>query len=171
VRTVTLQLMSLRLVRRSEWLCSVCGALLFLSLFSTWYKGAHTSVGYSAWQSFGVIDLAVLVLAVMAICIAPVFSVRKLVAVGTALNALTAGLAPVVAVAVGYRALVLPKLDASAVSRSYGLWAGLALCVLIVLWTWMSLRDERFPGPHGRDACARVVTLAELEGPSTEAGQ
>jgi multidrug transporter EmrE-like cation transporter len=167
----TLQLMSLRLVRRGEWLCGVCGALLFLSLFFTWYKGVRTSVGYSAWQSFGVIDIAILVLAVMAICIVPVFSLRKLVAAGTALTALTAGLAPLVVVAVGYRALVLPKLDTTAVSRSYGLWTGLGLCVLTALCTWMSLRDERFAGPHGRDASARLVTLAELESPSTKAGQ
>jgi hypothetical protein len=163
--------MDLRLVRRSEWLCGASGALLFLSLFSTWYKGVHTSVGYSAWQSFAVIDIAMLVLAVMAICIVFVFSLRKLVAVGTALNALTAGLAPLVALAVAYRALVVPKLDFSGVSRSYGLWAGLGLCILIALWAWMSLRDERFAGPHGSDPSARLVKLSELGAPQTKAGQ
>jgi hypothetical protein len=102
------------------------GAALLATTFLPWYHGP-AGVGANAWEAFGLLDL--LLLAVALLAIAP-FAATALEAAVPRLELSLALLAAAscAAILVAYRLLNPPGADNEATSVALGAWLGLLVC-------------------------------------------
>jgi hypothetical protein len=144
--------MNLVRVRPAEWLAAAAGALLFASLFATWYPAAGVAPGFTGyaplggfgtgWQAFAVADIVLTVLAATGPALLFAQATRDSPAVPTALSAAAvfAGLVATIVVIVH----LLARPDGSGLGA--GAWLGLAGALGLLAAGWRSTAEEAVPG-------------------------
>lgn len=159
--------MDLRRLRLQEWAAGACGAALIASTFLHWYRVGPER--RDAWQALGALDVALALVALMAIAVAVVTAAHRSQAVPTALEALLVLLGLIATVwlivrvvsppgwtpqhgprATGYR----PGTDVLA-----GAFVGLVSCLGLTLAAMAGIRDDRFPKAVTDAARVDVPTL------------
>ncbi|HEX8648210.1 MAG TPA: hypothetical protein VF715_15050 [Thermoleophilaceae bacterium] len=162
--------MDVRRLRIWEWLTGLAGLALLLLLFVEWYElGVDRSVGVNAWESFAVLDVVLAIVALMAIAVAVMAAVHNTPAVSLAIASLLLTIGTLTFIALAVRAIFEPTIDFEGielsdeyVTRSIGLWLGLATTALLTLGSFGCMRDERFPRAARADV--PVETLPPPEG-------
>ena len=143
---------------RGELIAGVCGALLFVFMFFTWYsvgsvetgigeldvgaaaESLGVDTGLNAWQAFDFIDLVLLLAVVVSVTTAVMAAASSGVNLPVAGSALTAGLGVLATVLVLYR-LINPPGDQD-VERDIGAWLGLLACAGIAIGGWLAMQEE-----------------------------
>jgi hypothetical protein len=148
--------MDLRRLRAGEWIVGVAGLALLVSLFLPWYDGR------SAWESLGVLDAILALVALSAMAIPVVTAAYRAPALPLAHQSLTALVGSGALLLVVGRVLNLPD---SATGRDLGLWLGLAATVGVVAGALLAMRDERraAPGKHNDLTGVPVPAAREIE--------
>ena len=143
--------MDLRLdrLRRGELIAAAGGVLLLVVMFLDWYAAGGAdgvaSQGFTAWQSFGVLDAILALVALLAIVLAGLAVTQHSPALPVAASVVTAATGILAALLVLYRILNQPGPN-DFVEVRYGAFLGL-LCVLAVAaggWGAMSEDDASF---------------------------
>jgi uncharacterized membrane protein len=145
----------LRRLRPQEWLTGLCGAVLIASTFLHWYGAGRAK--RNAWESFGALDVLLVLVGLMAVALAIVTAAHRAQAVPTAIGSLLVLLGVVVSAWLVYRVASPPDVAASVPSgprstgyrpgteRELGLWIGLVACLGTTVAALASIRDDRFP--------------------------
>lgn len=141
--------MDIRRLRPADWLSGLAGLVLLLSLWAPWYEVADG--GLTAWESFVVVDLWLLLLALMAIAIPLITAARDSPSVPVALDALTITVGAIAVLLMLWRLLALPD-GAVTTGRGWGVWLGAVATLAAFAGAWWALRDES--GPHLKPAPA-----------------
>ena len=131
--------MDLRRLRVEEWIAAACGLGLLVALFLDWYRAG--SAERSGWEAFAALDVALALVALMAIALAAVAAFHRSQAVPLAIGALLVLVGLIATVWLVVRVASPPD----AAKREAGLWIGLAACVGATLSALVSIRDDRFP--------------------------
>jgi hypothetical protein len=143
-----------RRLRVQEWIAGAAGAVLVVSLFLEWYgAGAKT---WTAWQSFGTLDVVLAVAGLMAIALAVVAVVHRTQAVPLAIGSLLVLLGVVASAWLVFRVASPPD---GVTHREAGLWIALVACLAVTIAALASIRDERFPRAVVDAAQAEPTTL------------
>src|SRR5215210_4642374 len=108
--------MDLRRLRAGEWITALSGVVLAVCLFLPWYSAS--SVDYSAWEAFAVVDVMLQMLALLAVGLLILTSVQPTAAVGVAADALLTLVAGAVAIATFIRVMNIPGSLGSGVERA-----------------------------------------------------
>lgn len=144
--------MNLVRVRTAEWLAGAAGALLFISLFVTWYPAAGVKPGFTGyaplggygtgWQAFAVADVVLTVLAATGPALLLAQATRESPALPSFLSAASvcAGFAATIVVVV--HLLVRP--DGSGLGA--GAWLALAGALGLLVSGWRSMAAEHVRG-------------------------
>ena len=82
--------MDARRLRWEEWLAGLSGAVLFASLFLPWYRSEVNQVDYTAWQSFGSLDVLLAAVGLIGVALVIVTAVHPTAAVPIAMASLLA---------------------------------------------------------------------------------
>jgi len=148
--------MDLNRLRLGELVAGVCGVLLIIVMFLSWYgiggalgggladdvaKSAGVDVTVNAWQSFDFIDLLLFVTAIVAIGAAVLTATQRSVALPVAASVIVTGLGVLVTLLVAYRLLNEPGPD-KFIDIKFGAYLGFLICAGIALGGFMSMRDE-----------------------------
>ena len=145
--------MDLRRLRAGEWITSLAGLVLLVSLFLPWYDGA------SGWEALSVIDILVALVALVAIGMVPLTASQEVPAIPLAIQALLAIAAKVALILVIIR-VISPAGGAD--DREAGLWAALASTAVVLIGAWVAMRDERLSeGDRLTDLTGRPVASAQ----------
>ena len=160
--------MNPRRLRIGEWVTGIAGVALLAVMFLDWYEAGGT--GNNAWAAFSFLDVLLAVVALMAIAVALMAAAHDTPAVSLAIASLLITLASIATIAVIVRAISAPDVTLSGgahapeedITRSLGLWLGLATSALVTLGALATMRDERFP-PAARVEVP-VETLPPPEG-------
>ena len=134
--------MDLRRLRVGEWMVGACGVLLLVALFLPWYSDPSST----AWESFSVLDLILVLLALVAISVPIVTATHRVPALPLALESITALFGLLAVILVVIRVLNLPG---DLHGRDAGLWLGLVGTLGIAAGALIGMRDERL-SPLGR---------------------
>jgi hypothetical protein len=136
--------MDLRRLRAGDYVATLSGAALFVSLFLPWYSADGEEA--TAWQALTAIDVVLALVAALAVSLLPVTASQPVPAVPVALSAFVtlAGLIGLVLVLVR-----LASLPGAADGREWGLWLGLLAAIGMVVGAALAMRDERL-SPAGR---------------------
>ena len=139
-----------RRLRIWEWLTGLAGVVLLATTFLDWYEAAQGSV--SAWEAFSVLDVLIAIAAAMAVVTAVMAAVHNTPAVSLTLASLLLPVGSILTIALVVRAIALPEVTIAGVTapdddvtRSIGLWLGLAASVVVTGGALGCMRDERFP--------------------------
>jgi hypothetical protein len=133
--------MDLRRLRAGEWIISLSGLALLVSLFLPWYEPDRT-----AWKALAVNDVILLAVATAALALFVATATQSVPAVPIALEAIVALLGIVAAIVVVVRVIWLP---APADERDWGLWLGLVGALGVAAGGWVGVRDDRPPSFGG----------------------
>ncbi len=150
-------------LRRGEWIAGVGGVLLLVVMFLTWYEPAAYFSGprglygrvldsWTAWQAFSVIDLLLALTAVAAVALAVATATLRTDAIPLALAVVVNVLALLSTLLVAFRLFVdqpgfgLGYPDASVQNAAWA-YVGLAACLVLMLGSYLSLRDEDRSAP------------------------
>jgi glycerol uptake facilitator-like aquaporin len=148
--------MDLRRLRAGEWIAALSGALLLASLFVHWYhRGPVACIalagvkcpspeGFSAWEAFSVIDVALALVALFALALWVITASQPTAAIAIAMDALVTLLGIVATIVVIVRLANLPDLGPH-VGRTTGIYLALAGALGIVIGGWLGMQDERVP--------------------------
>jgi hypothetical protein len=148
-----------RRLRLGEWVAAGGGAALLVSLFLDWYgarvevdgTGIELRTGFTAWQSFDVLDIVLVVVALLAIALAVLQAMRDSQALPLAVGILTIASGALAVLLVAYRMINQPGPNEFIEVRA-GAWLGLFATLAIVVGGWESIREERVRGlPAGPD--------------------
>jgi len=142
--------MDLRRLRAGEWIAAVSGPALLVALFVPWYDGR------TGWQSLGVLDVVLAVVALAALAIPVVTAAHRVPALPLAHQSLTTLAGVLASVLVLIRVLNMPDWAAD---REWGLWLALAATLGIVVGCLVAMRDERL-SPEGRHTDLSGVPVA-----------
>ncbi|HKF80333.1 MAG TPA: hypothetical protein VKB17_05860 [Thermoleophilaceae bacterium] len=134
--------MDLRRLRAGEWIVSLSGIALLVSLFLPWYEPDRT-----AWEALAVSDVILLAVAAAALCVFVATATQRVPAVPIALEAIVALLGIVAAIVVMLRVIWLPD---PADGREWGLWLGLVGALGVAAGGWVGVRDDRPASFGGR---------------------
>lgn len=126
--------MDVRRLRAGEWIAGVAGLVLLASLFLSWYDGQ------SGWESLGILDVILLLVALDAIAIPFITAAYRVPALPLAHQSLTTLVASVAFLLVVGRVLNIPDW---ASTREGGLWLGLLATLGVVAGALIAIRDER----------------------------
>jgi len=164
--------MDLRRLRAGEWVASAFGLALLVALFLPWYGTGDTGGGtLSGWQSLGILDVLLAIVALSAFLIPVVTAFHRVPAVPLAHQSLTALAGVVALLLVLIRVLNMPDW---AVEREWGLWIALAASFGVTAGGLLAMRDERLTrqGRHTDLTGVPVARQREVETlpPRPEAG-
>jgi hypothetical protein len=172
-----------RRLRIWEWITGLAGVVLLGSTFLDWYEADYREFiqepGYSnvftaqgtlnAWEAFSVFDVLIAIVALMAIATAVMAAVHNTPAVSLALASLLLLVGTIFTIALVVRVIALPEVAIAGVTapdddvtRSIGLWLGLAASVVVTGGALGCMRDERFPRAARVDV--PIETLPPPEG-------
>ena len=157
--------MDLSRLRRGELIAGAAGVVLFILMFLNWFgideegvadidvedaeelteialsqdlSASATSLNLNAWESFGFIDIILLVTVAVAVGLAVATAVSRTVSLPIAASALTAGFGILATLLILYRLLDPPyELD-----RQFGVFLGLIAAAAIAYGGWLSMREE-----------------------------
>ena len=145
--------MDLRRLRAGEWITSLAGLVLLVSLFLPWYDGA------SGWEALSIIDILLALVALAAIGMVPLTASQEVPAIPLAIQALLAIAAKVALILVLIR-VISPAGGAD--DREAGLWVALAATAGVLIGAWVAMRDERLSdGDRLTDLTGRPVASAQ----------
>jgi hypothetical protein len=151
--------MDLRRLRSGEWLAVAGGVALLVSLFTNWYSARvkvdgsslELSQGFSAWESFTVIDVLLALIALAGIGLGAVQAAQTRPAMPLAAAVVTLVIGFVGVLLVAFRMLEQPG-ENQFIDLDAGAWLGLAATAAITAGAWLSMADERVrhipPGPE-----------------------
>jgi carbon starvation protein CstA len=135
-------------LRPGELIAAAGGVALLVVLFLDWYAAGGAggiSVGLSAWQAFGVTDVLLALVALVAIALAVITAARRSPALPVALSVITASLGILATLLVLYRLLNQPGPN-EFVAAELGVYLGLLCALAIAAGGWRSMRDETWEG-------------------------
>jgi carbon starvation protein CstA len=130
----------LRRLRLQEYLAGGFGVLLLVATFLDWYGDDGTKA--NAWESFGVLDVMLAVVGLMAIALAVLAAAPRAQAVPVAIGSLLVLIGLVTSVWLAFRVARTPG---DLPHREIGAWLGLAGCLGATASALWSIRDDRFP--------------------------
>lgn len=133
-------------IRPADAMTGAWGIALLVFLFMDWYT--RPQGGVNAWGAFGVLDLLLALVGLLALLVPVVTAARDTPAWPIALLALTTALAFLVGLFLLYRLLDQPGLDRD-VAVDAGAWLGSFALLGIFISAAIALRDERSPGIPG----------------------
>jgi hypothetical protein len=123
--------MTVSTARRFGLLVSLLGiSLLLVSFLSEWFAIAGRSV--DMWSAFGFVDVVVAVSALLAISVGPAALFRESQGLGVATATVSANLALVGTLLLGWRLIDPPDQDAV---REIGIWLGFGLQAAILAFS------------------------------------
>ena len=126
--------MDLRRLRAGEWIAGGAGLVLLVSLFLSWYDGR------SGWESLGILDVILALVALNATAIPIVTVAYPVPALPLAHQSLTTLVASVAFLLLVGRVLNIPDW---ADGREGGLWIALLATLGVVVGGLIAMRDER----------------------------
>jgi hypothetical protein len=138
-------------LRTGEKIAGASGVALILIMFIfDWFsvEGTGGLGGLNAWQSFGVIDLVLLLAAAAAITLAVVAATQSQVDMPVALSAITAGLGGLALLLVIFRIISPPEFDVFGegfeieTDRDIGVFLGLIATAGIAYGGWTAMQEE-----------------------------
>lgn len=135
----------MRRLRPPDYVTGAFGLLLLISLFAPWYEdtlGAGTTDG---WRSLGLIDIWLLITALLAMAVPVVTAVKDAPALPVAMDVLTAWVAFISALLVGYRLLSIANADFEN-GRSWGIFLAAVAVAGTFGGAWRAMRKENAPG-------------------------
>jgi hypothetical protein len=130
--------MDLRRLGAGEWMASISGVVLLVSLFLPWYEPSA-----SGWESLAAVDVLLALVAASGVLVGIVTAVQRVPAVPIATSALVMISATFGVLLVLFRMIDLPD---GAAGREWALWLGLAGAVGIAAGAFIAMRDEIRPG-------------------------
>jgi hypothetical protein len=130
--------MDLRRLGAGEWMASISGVVLLVSLFLPWYGPSA-----SGWESLAAIDVLLALVAASGMLVGIVTAVQRVPAVPIATSALVMISGTFGVLLVLFRVIDLPG---GAAGREWALWLGLAGAVGIAAGAFIAMRDEIRPG-------------------------
>ena len=133
-------------IRPADAMTGAWGLALLGSLFLDWYTQAEG--GFSAWGSFGVLDVLLALVALLAVSVPVVTAARDSPAWPVAALVLTTAFAFLVSFFLLYRLFDQPGLDGGAAVDA-GAWLGSIALLGVFVSSAVALRDERSPGVTG----------------------
>jgi hypothetical protein len=148
--------MDLSRLRRGEVIAALSAIALFVVMFFSWYgldsdiagplgeaiiKRSGVDTTASAWQSFEILDVFLVLVILVAIGLAVVTAARVSVAFPVAASVVTTILGFLATLFVLYRIINQPG-DNSVIAVKFGAWLGLLCCVGIFLGGYLAMRDE-----------------------------
>ncbi|HEU4703120.1 MAG TPA: hypothetical protein VFS37_11625 [Conexibacter sp.] len=148
-------------LRRGEKIAAVAAVVLFILMFFDWYTVSVSggllgglSVGGSAWQSFGFIDIVLLVTILAAIALAVLTATERSPALPVTLSVIVTALAGLATLLVLYRLIDTPVGDVPDgvdVSRTVWAFLGLVAVAAITYGGYLSMREEGSSFSDARD--------------------
>ncbi len=148
--------MDLRRLRAGELIAGAAGLVLLVSLFLSWYDGQ------SGWESLGIHDAILALVALDALAIPIVTAAYRAPALPLAHQSLTVLIAAVAVLLVLGRVLNIPDW---ADAREGGLWVAFLATLGVVAGGLLAIRDERRapPGEHTDLTGVPVAGPPEIE--------
>ena len=148
--------MELTRLRPGDWIAAGGGVALLFVMFLEWYAAGGTtevggrnieiSVGFTAWEAFGITDILLALAALTAIGLAAITATRRSPALPVAASVITTAVGVLATMLVFYRILNQPGPN-EFIEVKLPAFLGF-LCVLaIAVGGWQSLRDEEWPDP------------------------
>jgi hypothetical protein len=142
-------------LRPGELIAAAGGVALLVVMFLDWYAAGGTtevggrdieiSVGFSAWEAFGITDILLALAALTAIGLAVVTAARRSPALPVAASVITTTVGALATLLVLYRIVNQPGPN-EFIEVELPAFFGF-LCVLaIAAGGWRSMRDEEWPG-------------------------
>lgn len=136
-------------LRRGELIAGASGLALFIIMFVSWFgagdgpgvelaEAAGFDTSANAWQSFGFIDLVLLVTVIVSVGLAVATATARTVALPVAASAITAGLGILATILVLYRIIDPPE----EASREIGVFLGLIAAAGVAVGGWLSMEEE-----------------------------
>jgi hypothetical protein len=167
--------MELSRLRRGHLLAAAGGVALLVVMFLDWYSvgGADgvRAVGATAWQSFGLLDVLLALLALLGIALAVISAAQRSPALPAAMAVVTCSAGGIVLVLVLYRILNQPGPN-DLVEVKYGAFLGFLAVAAIAAggWDGMSDGDPAFDVSGGElDDRVPVLPAPPAGGPSEPA--
>jgi hypothetical protein len=148
--------MDVRRLRRGEVIAAVSAIALFVVMFLSWYgldsdiagpigeaiiKRSGLDTTATAWQSFEVLDVFLVIVILVAIGLAVITAARVSVAFPVAASVITTALGLLATLFVLYRIVNQPG-DNDVIAVKYGAWLGLLCCLGILIGGYLAMRDE-----------------------------
>jgi hypothetical protein len=135
-------------LRRGEQIAVIAAIVLFIVMFLGWYEPHDgPNLSFSAWESFSVIDIILLLTILAALGLAFLTAAQQTVALPVTAAVIATALAFLSLVLVAFRVLIdqpgfgLGAPDA-AVDNTIWAWVGLIACVALFYGGYLSMRDE-----------------------------
>lgn len=130
-------------VRRADWLVGALGVILLASLWTDWYE--FPQGGKTAWESFGLLDLVLALVALLAIALPLVTAARESPAVPLAVLVCGISTSFLTLFFVLVRAINEPG-DNAEVDFAAGAYVGMLAALAIIAAQGVAMRDESSPG-------------------------
>jgi hypothetical protein len=151
-------------LRTGELIAGVCGVLLLIVMFFSWYGiggaagsilgAANIDTTVNAWKAFDFIDLVLFVTALVAIGAAVLAASGRSVALPVAASVIVTVLGIIVTLLVLYRIINQPGPN-DVVDVKFGAYLGFLLCLGIAGGGFLAMADEgATPGGVGRTGAA-----------------
>jgi hypothetical protein len=141
----------LRRLRAGEWLAAVGAVGVPVTLALPWYGVRAREATVTGFESFGVIDVLLMLCAAVGLTLAVLQATRTSPALPVAFGVLTVAVGLIAVLLVLYRLVNEPGPDAFLDVRS-GAWLGFAAVVALTAGGWLSIQNERVrhvpPGPE-----------------------
>lgn len=141
-------------------IAAIAGAALFILMFLPWF-GVELDAGLAqveggsvnAWESFGGIDLLLLITAIAAVALPLMAAANRSVELPIATSALIAGLGVLATILVLYRLIDPPGPDIPGVEydRRIGVWLGLLAAGAVAYGGWQAMQEEGTSFSQARD--------------------
>jgi hypothetical protein len=155
-------------LRPADVLAGAAGVALLVVEFLRWYqvRGEPAPAGgtayaplapLSAWQAFSVIDILLALAAVIAIALVVVTATARGPAKPVALTVISTVASAIAVLLALFRALVPPH---GYLERCYGVWLGLGVTVLMLVFSFLAMKDDRTPGATPPDVPRRPAPPA-----------
>jgi hypothetical protein len=141
-------------LRPADVLAGAAGVALLVVEFLPWYQprgvaaaGGFTTYGplgrLSAWEAFSVIDVLLALAALVAVALVVVTAVSSGPAKPVALAVLSTVTSAIAVLLALFRTIAPPH---GYLERCYGVWLGLAVTLLMLVFSFLALKDDRTPG-------------------------
>ena len=150
-------------IRIGDWVTGGWGVALLAVSFAHWYVFSDGS--WTMWQAFGLLDIWLGLVAVMAIANPIVTALRESPSVPVALTVCTTAVA-ILGVPFLVHRLINEAGPNDLVDLAWGAVAGFVCLMGVAISAWLAMRDERSPGTRPSPAPERMPAPPATAGPS-----